>query len=1014
MQNKGFVKVFALLLTLVCIFYLSFSVVTSHYESKAEAIAQTDGQEAADRYLDTLLNKKVYCNVWTLKECREMGIGLGLDLKGGMNVILEVSVPDVVKALADHKEETDENFRKAVEQATTAAQASQSDFITLFIKNYKELEPNKALAELFATQQLRDKVTTKSTDAEVERVLRAEVKSAIDNSYNVLRTRIDRFGVVQPNIQALEGQEGRIMVEMPGVKEPERVRKLLQGSANLEFWETYNAQEITPFLINLDAKLAAALSTIEDEAPADTATVVAHTDEQKVEAPADTAKATADLASAVADKDVDATQNMSAADIEKAHKQNPLLSRLNHRYAYGCVVGVASKRDMDAIDELLASPEAKEVLPSDLRLKWGVKGMGEGANANIYELYAIKVTERNGRAPLEGDVVTDASDSFDQRGMPCVSMKMNVDGARRWAALTKANLKRSVAIVLDDNVYSAPTVQSEITGGNSEITGHFTAEDTRDLANVLKSGKMPAPAKIVSEEIVGPSLGAESIRQGIWSCVIAFIILMVYMITMYGFIPGMVANGALILNLFFTIGVLTSFQAALTMSGIAGMVLSLGMAVDANVLIYERTKEEMKAGKKVREALAAGYSNAFSAIFDSNLTSVITAIILYYFGTGPIRGFATTLLIGICVSFFTAVFLTRVVYTQVMDKDKWLGLTFRTAIGDKISFQNPAYKFMNAYKRSFTIFGVLAILSVVFMFTRGFSKSIDFTGGRNFVVLFENEVQPETVRGLLAEAFPESNTSAIALGTEGKTVRISTNYRIEEDGIEVDSEIEEKLFNTLKGGGLLAGDLTLENFINRDERAGGSIISSQKVGPSVASDITKGAIWSVILAFIAIFVYIFIRFRNLSFSFGAITALFVDIILILGMYSMCWGWMPFSLEIDQTFIGAVLTAIGYSINDKVVVFDRIREFLRLHPKRDKQDLFNASLNSTLNRTINTSVSTFIVLAVIFCLGGNSIRSFAFAMILGVIFGTLSSIFVAAPTAYLTHGKTIVEGAEEKK
>ena len=1014
MQNKGFVKVFALLLTLVCIFYLSFSVVTSHYESKAEAIAQTDGQEAADRYLDTLLNKKVYCNVWTLKECREMGIGLGLDLKGGMNVILEVSVPDVVKALADHKEETDENFRKAVEQATTAAQASQSDFITLFIKNYKELEPNKALAELFATQQLRDKVTTKSTDAEVERVLRAEVKSAIDNSYNVLRTRIDRFGVVQPNIQALEGQEGRIMVEMPGVKEPERVRKLLQGSANLEFWETYNAQEITPFLINLDAKLAAALSTIEDEAPADTATVVAHTDEQKVEAPADTAKATADLASAVADKDVDATQNMSAADIEKAHKKNPLLSRLNHRYAYGCVVGVASKRDMDAIDELLASPEAKEVLPSDLRLKWGVKGMGEGANANIYELFAIKVTERNGRAPLEGDVVTDASDSFDQRGMPCVSMKMNVDGARRWAALTKANLKRSVAIVLDDNVYSAPTVQSEITGGNSEITGHFTAEDTRDLANVLKSGKMPAPAKIVSEEIVGPSLGAESIRQGIWSCVIAFIILMVYMITMYGFIPGMVANGALILNLFFTIGVLTSFQAALTMSGIAGMVLSLGMAVDANVLIYERTKEEMKAGKKVREALAAGYSNAFSAIFDSNLTSVITAIILYYFGTGPIRGFATTLLIGICVSFFTAVFLTRVVYTQVMDKDKWLGLTFRTAIGDKISFQNPAYKFMNAYKRSFTIFGVLAILSVVFMFTRGFSKSIDFTGGRNFVVLFENQVQPETVRGLLAEAFPESNTSAIALGTEGKTIRISTNYRIEEDGIEVDSEIEEKLFNTLKGGGLLAGDLTLENFINRDERAGGSIISSQKVGPSVASDITKGAIWSVILAFIAIFVYIFIRFRNLSFSFGAITALFVDIILILGMYSMCWGWMPFSLEIDQTFIGAVLTAIGYSINDKVVVFDRIREFLRLHPKRDKQELFNASLNSTLNRTINTSVSTFIVLAVIFCLGGNSIRSFAFAMILGVIFGTLSSIFVAAPTAYLTHGKTIVEGAEEKK
>ena len=1011
MQNKGFVKVFAVLLTLVCLFYLSFSVVTNHYESKAEKIALTEGQNAADRYLDTLLNKKVYCNVWTLKECREMGIGLGLDLKGGMNVILEVSVPDVIKALADHKEETDENFRKAVEQATKEAAASQSDFITLFIKDYKELEPNKALAELFATQQLRDKVTTKSTDKEVESVLRAEVKSAIDNSYNVLRTRIDRFGVVQPNIQALEGQEGRIMVEMPGVKEPERVRKLLQGSANLEFWETYNAQEITPFLITLDTKLAAALSGIKDEA----ADSVAHTDELKVEEKADTAKAAADLASAVAENSDEeaASTAISAADLEKAHKQNPLLSRLNHRYAYGCVVGAANKRDMAEIDELLASPEAKEVLPSDLRLKWGVKGMGEDANANTYELYAIKVTERNGHAPLEGDVVTDASDSFDQAGRPCVSMKMNVDGARRWAALTKANLKRSIAIVLDDNVYSAPTVQSEITGGNSEITGHFTTEDTRDLANVLKSGKMPAPAKIVSEEIVGPSLGAESIRQGIWSCIIAFVILMIYMIMMYGFIPGMVANCALLLNLFFTIGILTSFQAALTMSGIAGMVLSLGMAVDANVLIYERTKEEMKAGKKVREALAAGYSNAFSAIFDSNLTSVITAIILYYFGTGPIRGFATTLLIGICVSFFTAVFLTRVVYTQVMEKDKWLGLTFRTSIGDKISFQNPNFKFMSQYKKSFAIFGTLAVISIVFMLTRGFSKSIDFTGGRNFVVMFENEVQPETVRGLLAEAFPESNTSAIALGTEGKTIRISTNYRIEEDDIEVDSEIESRLFETLKGGNLLANDLTLENFINRDERAGGSIISSQKVGPSVASDITKGAIWSVILAFIAIFVYIFIRFRNLSFSIGAITALIVDIILILGMYSMCWGWMPFSLEIDQTFIGAVLTAIGYSINDKVVVFDRIREFLHLHPKRDKQELFNTSLNSTLNRTINTSVSTFIVLAVIFCLGGASIRSFAFAMILGVVFGTLSSIFIAAPTAYLTRGKSIVEETEKK-
>jgi len=1016
MQNKGFVKVFALLLTLVCLFYLSFSVVTNHFESKAAKLAATEGQDAADRYMDSLLNNKVYCKAWTLKECREMGIGLGLDLKGGMNVILEVSVPDVIKALADHKEETDENFRKAVEQATSEAASSQTDFISLFVKNYKALAPDKALAELFATQQLREKVTTKSTDAEVERVLREELKSAIDNSYNVLRTRIDRFGVVQPNIQALEGQEGRIMIEMPGVKEPERVRKLLQGSANLEFWETYNSQDIVPLLVTLDNKLAAAAGTGEEAAPAEEEATPAEEVAKVEPAPAEAAPAETDTANTAAKGDLaaavgsqnesDANANLSAEDMEKLRLQHPLLSRLQLiQGSAGCIVGYASIRDLNTISELLETPEAKSILPSDVRLKWGAKGMGDGAASNIYELYAIKVTERNGRAPLEGDVVTDAGDTFDQHGRPCVSMSMNVDGARRWAALTRANVGRAIAIVLDDNVYSAPNVNNEITGGRSEITGNFTIEDTRDLANVLKSGKMPAPAKIVSEEIVGPSLGAESIRQGIWSFVIAFVILMFYMIAMYGFIPGMVANSALILNLFFTIGILTSFQAALTMSGIAGIVLTLGMAVDANVLIYERTKEELKGGKKVREALNAGYSNAFSAIFDSNLTSIITAIILYNFGTGPIRGFATTLLIGILVSFFTAVFMTRVLYTEMMNRDKWLHLTFQTALGNKISFQNPHFNIMGARKKSFAIFGAMAIISICFILGRGFSKSIDFTGGRNFVVLFENTVQPEQIRGLLDDAFPESNTSAIALGTEGKTIRISTNYRIEEDGIEVDNEIESKLFDTLKGAGLLSGDLTLESFINRDERAGGSIISSQKVGPSVAEDITRGAIISVILAVIAIFIYILIRFRNLAFSVGAITALVIDTLLILGVYAIFWGLMPFSMEIDQTFIGAVLTAIGYSINDKVVVFDRIREFIGLYPKRDRLDLFNSSVNSTLNRTINTSVSTFIVLAVIFCLGGASIRSFAFAMILGVIFGTLSSIFVAVPTAYITMGKT---------
>ena len=773
MQNKGLVKFFAVLLTLVCLFYLSFSVVTSHFESKYEEMVATEGQDAADRYMDSLQNNKVYLGIWTLKDCREMGIGLGLDLKGGMNVVLEVSVPDVVKALSDHKEETDETFRKAVEQATKEATLSQKDFITLFVKNYKELAPERSLAELFATQQLRDKVTTKSTDKEVENVLRSEVKSAIDNSYNVLRTRIDRFGVVQPNIQALEGQEGRIMVEMPGVKEPERVRKLLQGSANLEFWETYSTSEIVPFLVQLDQKLGAAASAgAIDEAKADTAAVA-----QEEEAAADTVKA--DLAAAIGKSASQDTQStMSESELEAVRKQHPLLSRLQlMQQDMGCVVGYASKRDMETISALFETPEAKEVLPSDLSLKWGVKGMGEGAAADIYELYAIRITERNGRAPLEGDVVTDAKDEFDNNGRPCVSMKMNVDGARRWAALTKANLHKSVAIVLDNNVYSAPTVQSEITGGNSQITGNFTAEDTRDLANVLKSGKMPAPAKIVSEEIVGPTLGAESIRLGIWSCVIAFVVLMFYMMAMYGIIPGMVANCALLLNLFFTVGILTSFQAALTMSGIAGMVLTLGMAVDANVLIYERTKEELRAGKKVREALKAGYDNALSAILDSNLTSLITGIILYKFGTGPIQGFATTLIIGIIVSFFTAVFLTRLVYTTMMAREMWQNLTFTSPIGKAVSFKNPQYKFMSAYKKSFTIFVAIGIIAIAGIVTRGFSKSIDFTGGRNFVVLFENQVEPEQVRGVLAEAFPESTTSAIALGAEGKTIRVSTNYR---------------------------------------------------------------------------------------------------------------------------------------------------------------------------------------------------------------------------------------------
>ena len=981
MQNKGFVKVFAVLLTLACAFYLSFSFVTRHHMKLAE-----QDPKGAAHYLDSMQNEKVWLGVYSLKDCREMEIGLGLDLKGGMNVILEVSVPDVVKTLADNK--PDEAFNAAVAEAAKQQITSQEDFITLFVREYKKQAPEGKLAEIFATQQLKDKVNTRSTDAEVEVVLREEVKAAVENSYNVLRTRIDRFGVVQPNIQTLEGKMGRIMVELPGIKEPERVRKLLQGSANLEFWETYEASEIVPVLASADSRARDILSVSES-----TESV-----EVKAEAATPAISAKDSLTAALKGETAEAK-----VDMEQLKKEHPLLSVLQlNQSGVGCIVGYADYNDTIQINKVLNMKEVKSILPRDLKLMWGVKASDMDKTGRIFELYAIKSTQRNGRAPLEGDVIVNARDEFDQFNKPCVSMSMNTEGSRRWAVLTKQNIGREIAIVLDGYVYSAPRVNGEITGGNSQITGNFTPEVTKDLANVLKSGKMPAPARIVQEDIVGPSLGQESINQGIVSFIVALIVLMIYMCAMYGFIPGMVANGALFINFFFTLGILSSFQAALTMSGIAGMVLSLGMAVDANVLIYERTKEELRAGKGTKQALAEGYKNAFSAIFDSNLTSIITGIILFNFGTGPIRGFATTLIIGILCSFFSAVFLTRLVYEHFMNKDKWLNLTFTTGISKNL-MQNVHYNFMGITKRSFTIWGVIIVVCIISFFVRGLAQSIDFTGGRNFVVQFEQVVQPETVRSLLQPKVGDANVQAIALGTDGKTIRVTTNYRINEDSPTIDAEIEEFLYNALKEGNLLGEGTTLEIFIDRDNRAGGSIISSQKVGPSIADDIKTSAVWSVVLALIAIGLYILIRFNNIAFSIGATVALMVDTVLIIGAYSLCYGWMPFSLEIDQTFIGAILTAIGYSINDKVVIFDRVREFIGLYPKRDRTQLFNDSLNTTLCRTINTSLSTLIVLLSIFILGGDSIRSFAFAMILGVVIGTLSSLFVAAPVAYLTMG-----------
>lgn len=989
MQNKGIVIVTAVLLTLASIFYLSFSAATKYYDSQAAKIKDPIAQQD---YKDSVK----YLGIYSYQKCLETQIGLGLDLKGGMNVILEVSVPDVLENLADHK--VDAAFVKSMKEARAEHEVSQSDFITLFINAFKKNAPGRHLSEIFATQQLQGKVSPNSSDKDVEKVLRTEVQAAIDNSFLVVRTRIDKFGVVQPNIQKLEGQQGRIMVEMPGINEPERVRKLLQGSANLEFWETYNSDEIIPYLSQLNQREAnhrsGAKEEVADSAANDTAAVAAV---EKAEAKAQAKAAFKTKKNAKAD---------DAAAAAEAKKQNPLFS-IFQPSGNGALslVGYASARDTAEVNKIIYSALAKQILPADCRLLWSAKPADGIQAKNIYELHAIKVTTTNGRAPIEGDVVTDAKDQFNNlTGSPEVSMTMNSDGARRWAALTKANVGKAIAIVLDGTVYSAPRVNGEIPGGQSSISGNFTIEDTKDLANTLKSGRMPAPAHIVQEEVVGPTLGAQSIQQGFISFIFAFIILMIYMVVMYDFIPGMVANGALLLNLFFTMGIMASFQAALTMPGIAGIVLALGMAVDANVLIYERTKEELNKGLGTKQALSLGYSNAFSAIFDSNLTSIITGIILYVFGTGPIRGFATTLIIGICCSFFTAVFLTRLVYENRLKHDKWTKQNFSTRVSRNF-MANKNFAFMSSYKTSFTVFGIVILIMLGSFFVRGLSKGIDFTGGRNYVVVLEKQTEPEQVKAALTPLFKGATVNALALGTDGKTIRISTNYKIESNNPAIDNEVEDILYKGLHGAGLVTQG-SVEAFKNPDVRAGGSIVSSTKVGPAVAKDITHGAIISVLFALAAIFLYILVRFRNVAFSVGSTVALAVDATIVIGFFSLLWDVVPFSLEIDQTFIGAILTVIGYSINDKVVVFDRIRENLTLHKKMDLQELFNKSLNETLARTINTSFSTLIVLLCIFCFGGESTRSFSFAMLLGVIFGTLSSIFMAAPVAYLTLGRKI--------
>lgn len=974
MQNKGFVKVIAVLLSLICLMYLSFSYPTHKYEAKAEQMTAQGKDGAA--YLDSMRNETVWLGK-TLKDCEALQIGLGLDLKGGMNVVLEVSVPDVVKNLAGESA-NDPKFKEAYSKAVAQAKKGDIDFVDAFVSAYQQLNGSNKLGGIFASKLGEKNISYNSSDADVKKVLNEEVNAAVENSNKVVRSRIDRFGVAQPNIQILrgKGQIGQIMVEMPGIKEPERVRKLLQGSANLEFWETYTLGETMSSLTALDKRLAGA--------------------DAKDSAAADSTKA-------------------KAAKAKSAAEQHPLFSKLimmQGMQPTNCVVGYAIAKDTAAINAMVNSEAAKSILPADLKLAWGVKN-ASGMKANVFELYALRAN--NGLPSMQGDVIADAKDEFDQNHRPIVSMTMTTSGARDWATLTKKNLKKCVAIVLDGYVYSAPVVQNEITGGNSQISGNFTTDDTRDLANVLKSGKMPAPTKIVQEETVGPSLGAASIQAGFTACVVAFVLLMVFMCCFYGLIPGMVANVALILNFFFTFGILTSFQAALTMSGIAGMVLSLGMAVDANVLIYERTKEELKAGKGIKTALAEGYGNAFSAIFDSNLTSIITAVILYNFGTGPIRGFAMTLGIGIVCSFFTAVWVSRIVFEHFLNKDKWLGLTFTTGMS-KNFLSNANVNFMKMGRRSIYVFIIGAVIAIGFLATRGLSSGIDFTGGRNYVIEFEQKgVTPEQVQKAVAAKVnakdPNASVSAIAITTTSNAaVRLSTNYRIDDDNESIDQDVEHFIYDALHEAKLIKADYN--TFIDRDNHTGGSIISAQKVGPTVANDMVRGAITAVLLSLAAIFVYILIRFRNVAFSVGSVVALVFDTLLVVGVYSICWGWIGFSLEVDQTFIGAILTVIGYSINDKVVVFDRMRENLQLHPRMKYFDLFNMSLNSTLTRTVMTSATTFLVLLCIFILGGDSIRSFAFAMILGVIFGTLSSIFLAAPIAYRTLSRK-QKGEEEK-
>ena len=960
MQSKGFIRVLTVLLILVCVFYMSFTFVTSSIEKDAAAYAakvdpNVDSQKYKDTYkmyLDSIGNEKVYLG-YTYNEAREKQIGLGLDLKGGMNVTLQISVPDILRTLS--KENPDPKFNEAI---ALADKGKDKDFVARFRAEYERLAPGGSLAQIFRSIE---RVNPGASNAEVEQILKEEVTAMVDNSYNTLRTRIDRFGVVAPNIKKME-RDGQILLELPGIKEPERVRKLLQGSANLEFYETYTMQDIQGALAQLSEAAA------KQAAPADAAAV----------APADSVAV-----------DSAAVANDSVAKPAAAPAVKTLAEMLwSAGGVGGPAIGLVNVQDTAAVNAILKSALAKQMLPTNLKCAWSVKAVDE--KERFYQLVALKT--QNGKPRLGGDVVEDASSDYDNLQGYVVSMTMNGEGTRRWAQITQENLGKAVAIVLDDQVYSYPNVDSVIEGGRSQITGNFTPEEASDLANVLKSGKMAAKVDIVSESVIGPSLGQQAIEAGAWSFVIAIIALMLFMIAFYGFVPAMVANCCLIINLFFTLGILASFQAVLTLSGIAGIVLSLGIAVDANVLIFERTKEELRAGKNVKTALADGYGNAFSAIFDSNLTSVITAIILLVYGTGLIKGFATTLLISIICSFYSAIFLSRLAFERLLKNPRYENMTFTTSFSRNF-LANTKVDFLAQRKKAGIIIAVVAVVILASFVFRGINKGIDFSGGRNYIVQFDHAVKTADIQDKLSPLFPESSLSVITIDNDSK-VRISTNYKIADETEGVDEEVMHMLYTGLQDE---LNGMSYEDFSVSNETVG--VVLTEKVGPSIASDMTQGAIWAVLLSLIAIALYILLRFRDFSFSVGAFCSLAFTSFVIIGFYSLFWGILPFSMEIDQSFIAAILTIIGYAINDTVVVFDRVREMIGLHPKQDRGEVINHSLNSTLTRTIMTSATTALVLLCIFILGGETIRSFTFAMLFGVIIGTLSTIYVATPIAY---------------